>query len=30
VIAVVVAINAFNRFGVASRMAPGHYTAPTR
>lgn len=28
VIAVVVAINAFNRFGVASRMTPGHYSAP--
>ena len=26
VIAVVVAINAFNRFGVATRMTPGHYT----
>lgn len=27
VIAVIVAINAFNRFGVTSRMVPGHYTA---
>lgn len=26
VIAVVVAINAFNRFGISSRMIPGHYT----
>jgi AhpD family alkylhydroperoxidase len=26
VIAVIVAINAFNRFGVSSRMIPGHYT----
>lgn len=25
VISVVVAINAFNRFGVSSRMVPGHY-----
>lgn len=27
VIAVIVAINAFNRFGVSSRMVPGHYVA---
>ena len=26
VIAVIVAINAFNRLGVSSRMIPGHYT----
>jgi len=26
VVSVIVAINAFNRFGVASRMIPGHYT----
>ncbi|WP_218713696.1 carboxymuconolactone decarboxylase family protein [Arthrobacter sp. BF1] len=26
VISVIVAINAFNRFGVSSRMVPGHYT----
>jgi AhpD family alkylhydroperoxidase len=25
-IAVIVAINAFNRFGVSTRMVPGHYT----
>jgi AhpD family alkylhydroperoxidase len=25
-IAAIVAINAFNRFGVATRMVPGHYT----
>jgi AhpD family alkylhydroperoxidase len=25
-IAVIVAINAFNRFGVSTRMIPGHYT----
>lgn len=27
VISVIVAINAFNRFGVTSRMIPGHYSA---
>jgi AhpD family alkylhydroperoxidase len=27
IISVIVAINAFNRFGVASRMVPGHYVA---
>jgi AhpD family alkylhydroperoxidase len=26
VVSVIVAINAFNRFGVTSRMIPGHYT----
>lgn len=26
VLSVIVAINAFNRFGVTSRMVPGHYT----
>lgn len=26
VVSVIVAINAFNRFGVSSRMIPGHYT----
>jgi AhpD family alkylhydroperoxidase len=29
-IAVITTINAFNRFGVSTRMVPGHYTATAR